>query len=76
MFFQPVSDLQNPFQREKRLCILCKMNITPNYKNSKLLSQFVSMYTGKIYGRHITGLCKKRQEQVEGEILKSQNAGM
>uniref|UniRef100_A0A1B6M2D4 28S ribosomal protein S18c, mitochondrial n=2 Tax=Graphocephala atropunctata TaxID=36148 RepID=A0A1B6M2D4_9HEMI len=72
----PVSDMDNPFQKDRRLCILCKMNITPDYKNPKLLSQFVSMYTGKIYGRHITGLCKTRQEQVEKEILKSQNAGM
>ncbi|XP_046668763.1 28S ribosomal protein S18c, mitochondrial [Homalodisca vitripennis] len=72
----PVPDMENPFQKERRLCILCKMNITPDYKNPKLLSQFVSMYTGKIYGRHITGLCKVRQAQVEKEIEKSQNAGL
>ncbi|XP_054258276.1 28S ribosomal protein S18c, mitochondrial [Macrosteles quadrilineatus] len=69
-------DIENPFRKEKRLCILCKMNISPDYKNVKLLSQFVSMYTGKIYGRHITGLCTKRQQQVENEIIKAQNAGL
>lgn len=52
------------------------MDITPNYKNVKLLSQFQSPYTGRIYGRHITGLCKHKQEQVELEIIKSQNAGL
>lgn len=40
------------------------------------MSQFQSPYTGRIYGRHITGLCEKKQEKVEGEILKSQNAGL
>lgn len=61
--------------KDRRLCVLCERNLTPNYKNTKLLSQFVSMYTGKIYGRHITRLCRKRQEQVENEISKAQNAG-
>lgn len=67
--------MDNPFMKDRRLCVLCERNLTPNYKNTKLLSQFVSMYTGKIYGRHITGLCRKRQEQVENEISKAQNAG-
>lgn len=67
--------MKNPYKKERHLCILCKMNITPNYKNVRLLSQFQSPYTGRIYGRHITGLCNKRQEQVELEIIRSQSAG-
>lgn len=51
------------------------MNIHPDYKNVRLLSQFQSPYTGRIYGRHITGLCKGKQEIVEKEIMKSQTAG-
>lgn len=51
------------------------MSITPNYKNVRLLSQFQSPHTGRIYGRHITGLCKSKQEQVEKEIMKAQVAG-
>nr|CAD7572655.1 unnamed protein product [Timema californicum] len=72
---QPVSDMPNPFEREKARCILCRLNLTPDYKNAKLLSQFVSPYTGRIYGRHITGLCLRQQQLVEEEIIKSQNVG-
>lgn len=67
---------ENPFKKEKKICILCKHNIEPNYKNTRLLSQFQSSYTGRIYGRHITGLCKDKQERVEREILKAQNCGL
>lgn len=68
---QPV-DIQNPFTKERKQCILCAMKITPNYKNVRLLSQFQSPFTGRIYGRHITGLCRAKQEKVEKEIIKAQ----
>lgn len=67
--------MENPFQHSKRQCVLCKHNITPDYKNIKLLSQFVSSHTGRVYGRHITGLCRDQQERVEKEIVKSRAAG-
>lgn len=70
------TNIPNPFEQEKQKCILCRLNITPNYKNVRLLSQFQSPYTGRIYGRHITGLCKKRQEQMEKEIVKAQNCAL
>ncbi|XP_034837276.1 small ribosomal subunit protein bS18m [Maniola hyperantus] len=66
-------EIENPYKKERRLCILCKLNITPDYKNYRLLSQFQSPYTGRIYGRHITGLCKAKQALVESEIRKAQN---
>ncbi|XP_035442109.2 28S ribosomal protein S18c, mitochondrial [Spodoptera frugiperda] len=69
---EPVA-MPNPYKKERRQCILCKLNIKPDYKNYRLLSQFQSPYTGRIYGRHITGLCKTKQEQVESEIKKAQN---
>ncbi|CAD7090601.1 unnamed protein product [Hermetia illucens] len=69
-------DITNPFEKDRAQCILCRSNITPNYKNVKLLSQFQSPYTGRIYGRHITGLCKAKQEQVEKEIIKAQNCAL
>uniref|UniRef100_A0A8D8B3X3 28S ribosomal protein S18c, mitochondrial n=1 Tax=Culex pipiens TaxID=7175 RepID=A0A8D8B3X3_CULPI len=72
----PVELGENPFAKERVQCILCKHNVTPDYKNVQLLSQFQSPYTGRIYGKHITGLCKARQEQVEREIIKAQNAGL
>ncbi|XP_053659904.1 28S ribosomal protein S18c, mitochondrial [Anopheles marshallii] len=71
----PVQFDENPFAKEKVQCILCKHGINPDYKNVQLLSQFQSPYTGRVYGRHITGLCKNRHEQVEREIIKAQNAG-
>ncbi|XP_021938844.1 28S ribosomal protein S18c, mitochondrial isoform X2 [Zootermopsis nevadensis] len=71
----PVEDMKNPFEREKAQCILCQYKIVPDYKNVKLLSQFVSPYTGQIYGRHITRLCAAQQARLEKEIFKSQSAG-
>ncbi|XP_043289791.1 28S ribosomal protein S18c, mitochondrial [Venturia canescens] len=72
---QPIA-MENPFKKEQQQCILCKLNITPDYKNVRLLSQFQSVYTGRIYGKHITGLCEAKQKKVEAEILKAQNAGL
>ncbi|XP_067633030.1 small ribosomal subunit protein bS18m [Eurosta solidaginis] len=69
-------DIPNPFEKERQVCILCKHNIVPGYKNVKLLSQFQSPYTGRIYGRHITGLCKQKQEQVEKAIIRAQNCAL
>ncbi|CAK1594762.1 unnamed protein product [Parnassius mnemosyne] len=66
-------EMENPYKKERRQCILCQLNITPDYKNYRLLSQFQSPYTGRIYGRHITGLCKNKQALVEAEIKKAQN---
>lgn len=68
--------MENPFEKEKKVCILCSNKITPDYKNVRMLSQFQSPYTGRIYGRHITGLCKKQQELVEEEIRKAQKAAL
>ena len=68
--------MANPFEREKKICILCKHNIEPNYKNVRLLSQFQSRFTGRTYGRHITGLCKSKHEKLVSETTKAQHAGM
>ncbi|CRL08653.1 CLUMA_CG021223, isoform A [Clunio marinus] len=66
--------MENPFRKERVQCVLCKHQISPDYKNVKLLSQFQSPFTGRIYGRHITGLCKKMQRKVEQEIVKAQKS--
>lgn len=75
LYLQPIQ-LENPYVREKRQCILCRLNIEPDYKNVRLLSQFQSRYTGKIYEKHITGLCEHKQKRVEQEIRKAQIAGV
>ncbi|XP_076650397.1 mitochondrial ribosomal protein S18C [Halictus rubicundus] len=67
---------ENPFKKEKKLCILCKLKIDPDYKNVRLLSQFQSRHTGRIYGKHITRLCDHKQKRVEEEIEKAQQAGL
>ncbi|XP_051156669.1 28S ribosomal protein S18c, mitochondrial [Leptopilina boulardi] len=72
----PIELDKNPYEKPKIQCILCKHNINPDYKNVRLLSQFQSSYTGRIYGRHITGLCARKQKLVESEITKAQNAGL
>lgn len=72
---EPIS-MENPYKKEQQVCILCKYDIEPDFKNVRLLSQFQSTYTGRIYGRHITGLCKTKQERVELEIIKAQKAGL
>jgi len=67
--------IENPYVKEKQQCILCRLGIEPDYKNVRLLSQFQSQYTGRIYGRHITGLCKHKQMRLEQEIAKAQSSG-
>ncbi|XP_050546103.1 mitochondrial GTPase 1-like [Daktulosphaira vitifoliae] len=69
-------NIPNPYEKEQRVCILCKMNIVPDYKNTRMLSQFISRFTGRIYGRHITGLCRHKQDHVEKEIKKAREAGL
>lgn len=65
--------IENPFKREDPKCILCRFNITADFKNPRMLSQFQSRYTGRIYSRNITGLCKNKQKEVERAIKKSQS---
>ncbi|KAH3706831.1 28S ribosomal protein S18c, mitochondrial-like [Dreissena polymorpha] len=36
--------------------------------NTQLLSQFISPYTGRMYGRHVTGLCLHMQRRVAREV--------
>uniref|UniRef100_A0A8C4UEG5 Small ribosomal subunit protein bS18m n=1 Tax=Falco tinnunculus TaxID=100819 RepID=A0A8C4UEG5_FALTI len=50
-------------------CVLCGINV--DYKNVQLLSQFVSPHTGCIYGRHITGLCNKKQKEITKAIKRA-----
>uniref|UniRef100_A0A2I2YED5 Small ribosomal subunit protein bS18m n=1 Tax=Gorilla gorilla gorilla TaxID=9595 RepID=A0A2I2YED5_GORGO len=44
-------------------------------KNAQLLSQFVSPFTGCIYGRHVTGLCGKKQKEITKAIKRAQIMG-
>ncbi|XP_055035368.2 small ribosomal subunit protein bS18m isoform X1 [Misgurnus anguillicaudatus] len=65
--------LENPYKQPKKTCILC--NITVDFKNVQLLSQFISPHTGRVYGRHITGLCGQKQREVSKAIKKARSMG-
>ncbi|XP_043915232.1 28S ribosomal protein S18c, mitochondrial isoform X2 [Protopterus annectens] len=64
---------ENPYKEPPVRCILCDTHI--DYKNIQLLSQFVSPYSGRIYGRRITGLCEKKQREISKAIKKAQQLG-
>uniref|UniRef100_A0A452F787 Mitochondrial ribosomal protein S18C n=1 Tax=Capra hircus TaxID=9925 RepID=A0A452F787_CAPHI len=56
--------MENPYKEPLKNYILCGNHV--DYKNIQLLSQFMSPFTGCIYGRHITGLCgNKKKSQKE-----------
>ncbi|KAM9338525.1 small ribosomal subunit protein bS18m [Symphorus nematophorus] len=65
--------MENPYKEAQRGCILC--SVTVDYKNTQLLSQFISPHTGRIYGRHITGLCGRKQKEVSKAIKKAHSMG-
>ncbi|KAI4893191.1 hypothetical protein NFI96_018503 [Prochilodus magdalenae] len=65
--------MENPFKQPPKGCILC--NVSVDYKNIQLLSQFISPHTGRIYGRHITGLCGRKQKEVTKAIKRARSMG-
>ncbi|KAF4077536.1 hypothetical protein AMELA_G00209210 [Ameiurus melas] len=67
------SQMENPYKQPQKGCILC--NVSVDYKNVQLLSQFISPHTGRIYGRHITGLCGRKQREVTKAIKRARSMG-
>ncbi|KAG8454331.1 hypothetical protein GDO86_000827 [Hymenochirus boettgeri] len=65
--------MENPYKEPPKMCILCGVPV--DYKNTQLLSQFVSPQTGRIYGRHITGLCGKKQKAISKAIKRAHIMG-
>ncbi|XP_068191172.1 small ribosomal subunit protein bS18m [Antennarius striatus] len=65
--------MENPYKEPSKGCILCK--VTVDFKNIQLLSQFISPHTGRIYGRHITGLCGRKQRELSKAIKKAHSMG-
>uniref|UniRef100_A0A8C6UVW8 Small ribosomal subunit protein bS18m n=1 Tax=Neogobius melanostomus TaxID=47308 RepID=A0A8C6UVW8_9GOBI len=66
-------NMENPYKEPQKGCILC--NVDVDYKNMQLLSQFISPQTGRIYGRHLTGLCSRKQKEISKAIKKAQSMG-
>ncbi|XP_062503545.1 small ribosomal subunit protein bS18-like [Corticium candelabrum] len=55
---------------------MCSNDLEFDYRNVRLLSQFVSPMTGMILGRKITGLCGRRQRQLTSQIKRSRWMGL
>uniref|UniRef100_A0A0N4ZT16 28S ribosomal protein S18c, mitochondrial n=1 Tax=Parastrongyloides trichosuri TaxID=131310 RepID=A0A0N4ZT16_PARTI len=66
---------KNPYAKEKKKCLLCEHKIELDYKNTRLLQQFVSSFSGRIYDRHITGLCDHQHKRLIEMISISRKAG-
>ncbi|XP_063281414.1 small ribosomal subunit protein bS18m [Pelobates fuscus] len=65
--------MENPYKEPPKKCVLC--GVTVDYKNTQLLSQFISSQTGRMYGRHITGLCNKKQKAISKAIKRARIMG-
>merc|ERR1711973_52027 len=60
-------------------CVLCphrNPGIEIDYKNVRLLSQFVSPHTGMIHSRRITKLCPRKQKEINKAIERSRKVGL
>ncbi|KAF6769463.1 hypothetical protein AHF37_12663, partial [Paragonimus kellicotti] len=60
--------ITDPYKKVNKKCILCEHNVPLDYK-------FVSPFTGRIYGRHITGLCIPMQKRISKLIARSRQFG-
>ena len=69
---QPVA-MESPFKRENQICTLCGIHI--DYKNSQLLSQFTSSFTGLLMPKENVNLCDKKYKELEKAVERAQLAG-
>ncbi|CAJ0580061.1 unnamed protein product, partial [Mesorhabditis spiculigera] len=65
----------NPYAKPPRKCLLCRTEVELDYKNARLLQQFVSNFSGRVYDQHVTGLCDQQQERLLKTIALSRKAG-
>jgi small subunit ribosomal protein S18 len=67
---------QKQYYRRKRFCKFCVERIDSiNYKDVKLLSQFVPE-RAKIMPRRISGVCSQHQRQLNDAIKKARNIAL
>ena len=72
----PVKLKQDPYTKKMHQCVFCKYNIPLDYKNTQLLSQFVSQFTGLVYSQEVTGLCLYKYKELEETIFKARRLGL
>ena len=64
------------FFRRKKVCKFCVEKIdTVNYKDVRLLGQFVAE-SGKIVPRRLTGVCTPHQRRLAGAIKQARNIAL
>jgi len=71
----PIELPHNPYEKPCRICILCRYKVHLDYKNARLLQQFVSTFSGRVYDRHITGLCNPQHDALLTAISLSRRTG-
>jgi small subunit ribosomal protein S18 len=65
-----------PPRPKKFICTFCRNNQSfIDYKNSKLLSEFITFYRS-IQSRFHTGVCLKHQKQLANAIKKARIMGL
>jgi small subunit ribosomal protein S18 len=57
-------------------CVLCTHGIKLDYKNTRLLQQFVSSFSGRVYDQHVTGLCTPQYKTLLRTVKYSRKAGL
>lgn len=63
--------IDDPYLPAPQKCIFCVENLKIDFRNTKLLSQFVSPQTGFIFNQRTTGLCYFKQVELEKAIWKA-----
>uniref|UniRef100_A0A915IN91 Kinesin-like domain-containing protein n=1 Tax=Romanomermis culicivorax TaxID=13658 RepID=A0A915IN91_ROMCU len=66
----------NPFERPKIRCLACEFGLKFDYKNTRLLSQFLSSFSGRLFDKHITGLCERKQLELRQAVETARRAGL
>jgi small subunit ribosomal protein S18 len=73
----PLSSIENdPYKKKMHQCIFCTHNIPLDYKNTQLLSQFVSPHTGLVYSQEVTGLCIYKYKELEETVFRARKLGL
>ncbi|CAF1560829.1 unnamed protein product, partial [Adineta ricciae] len=63
--------MNDPYLPPPHKCIFCEHNLKIDFRNTELLSQFISPQTGFVFNQRTTGLCYFKQVELEKAILKA-----
>jgi small subunit ribosomal protein S18 len=63
--------INDPYLPSPHKCIFCVHNLKIDFRNTELLSQFISPQTGFVFNQRTTGLCYFKQVEIEKAVLKA-----